>query len=144
MRFLVFLLATAAAPAMAGETRIDINLHFDPAAVAALQQMGEMVTIGASFYGEPSATNTLPVDEVGWITLGNENVTVWPVDQVVHIGGNLGAAPMSSVLAPQVNVNVYSARFVSEDNVLDCSIVEGATDDLSKNAQDITCKLIGG
>jgi len=51
---------------------------------------------------------------------------------------------MSSVLAPQVNVNVYSARFTSEDNVLDCSIVEGATDDLSKNAQDITCKLIGG
>lgn len=144
MRLLLSLCVLVAAPAVAQETRIEINLHFDPAAAAALQKLGEMVTVGASFYGEPSATNTLPVDEVGWITLGNEAVTVWPVDQMVHIGANLGAAPMSSVLAPEVNVNVYSARFTSEDNVLDCSLVEGPTDELSKKPQDVTCKLIEG
>lgn len=45
---------------------------------------------------------------------------------------------------PMVNINVYSARFASDDNLLDCGFIDGPVADFAGTTQTITCKLIGG
>jgi hypothetical protein len=44
--------------------------------------------------------------------------------------------------APQVLVNVYSARKTHEDNLLSCGIYEGPVAMAQKQAVDIQCDLI--
>lgn len=140
----LLLCAVLATPAMAQETTLTLDLRFDAASTTALQERGEMVVISAVYAGEPAPGNVLPVDEMGMVYLGAEDYTVYPLNQTVQIGHSLGAAPFGNVLAPMVNVNVYSARHTDEDNLLDCGIVDGPTDALSRQPQLISCKLIGG
>lgn len=140
----LLLCALLASPAMAQETTLTLDLQFDAASATALQERGEMVVISAYFVGEPADGNVLPVDEMGMVYLGAEDYTVYPLNQTVQIGHSLGAAPIGNVLAPMVNVNVYSARHTDENNLLDCGIVDGPTEPLSKQPQLISCKLIGG
>ena len=139
----LLLCALLASPALAQETTLTLDLRFDEAATTALQQRGEMVVISAFYVGEPAPGNLLPVDEMGMVYLGSEDYTVYPLNQTVQIGHSLGAAPIGNVLAPMVNVNVYSARHTDENNLLDCGIVDGPTDALSKQPQLISCNLIG-
>ena len=133
---------TFAAPAVAQEKTVTVRLTFDPAAVAAMLEKGEWVTVSTYFFGDPAPGNTLPEDEMGQVYLGAETVTLWPADQTIQIGGSLGAAPMSSVIAPSLNVNVFSARFSTEDNILDCGIVDGPFADMAASMQTINCTLI--
>lgn len=133
-----------ALPAAAQDRPVTLNITFDAASLAMLQERGELVTKSAYYYGEPSKNSKLEVDEMGRIFLGAEEMTVWPKDQSFAIGGSLAAAPLASVIEPFVNVNVFSARISSDDNLLDCGFVEGPTADLSKKPQVIACKLIGG
>ena len=140
----LILTALLAAPAMAQETSLTIHITFDAASATKLQEAGEMVVVSSYFWGDPVAGNFLPVNEMGQLYLGGEEATIWPREQTLSIGGSLGGAPIGNVAAPMVNVNVYSARITDENNLLDCGIVEGPTDELSKSTQEIACKLIGG
>lgn len=140
----LLLCALLASPAVAQETTLTLDIRFDAASTTALQERGEMVVISAVYAGEPAPGNVLPVDEIGMVYLGAEDYTVYPLNQTVQIGHSLGAAPIGNVLAPMVNVNVYSARHTDENNLLECGIVDGPTDALSKQPQLISCKLIGG
>lgn len=140
----LLLCALLASPAVAQETTLTLDIRFDAASTIALQERGEMVVISAVYAGEPAPGNVLPVDEIGMVYLGAEDYTVYPLNQTVQIGHSLGAAPIGNVLAPMVNVNVYSARHTDENNLLECGIVDGPTDALSKQPQLISCKLIGG
>ena len=140
----LILTALFAAPAIAQETNVALHISFDAASASKLQESGEMVIVSSYFWGAPISGNVLPVNEIGQLYLGAEQATVWPNAQTISIGHSLVGAPVGNVIAPMVNVNVYSARLTSEDNLLDCGIVDGATDALSKSTQEITCKLIGG
>ncbi len=140
----LLLTALLASPAMAQETNVTLHISFDAASATKLQETGEMVIVSSYFWGDPATGNVLPVNEMGQLYLGGEQVTVWPNEQTISIGHSLAGAPVGNVETPMVNVNVYSARISSEDNLLDCGIVDGPTDALSKSPQDITCKLIGG
>lgn len=142
MKPFICALALLATPALAEDTVVALKIGFDPAAAAFLQEKGELVVVSGWFYSDPAPGNTLPVDEIGTIYLGSEEVTVWPKDQTVTLGHNLAAAPMASVVAPMLNVNVYSARISGEDNLLDCTLVEGPTATLAKTPQTITCTLL--
>ncbi|OYU38427.1 MAG: hypothetical protein CFE33_16360 [Pseudorhodobacter sp. PARRP1] len=136
--------ALLATPAMAQETSLTLHITFDAASATKLQEAGEMVVVSSYFWGDPVAGNVLPVNEMGQLYLGAEQATVFPNEQTISIGHSLAGAPVGNVEAPMVNVNVYSARITSEDNLLDCGIVDGPTDALSKTTREIACKLIGG
>lgn len=140
----VILSALLATPALAQETTISLHISFDAASATKLQESGEMVVVSSYFWGDPVPGNVLPVNEMGQLYLGGEQATVWPNAQTISVGHSLAGGPVGNVEAPMVNVNVYSARITSEDNLLDCGIVDGPTDALSKSTQEITCKLIGG
>ncbi|MDB5666683.1 hypothetical protein [Cypionkella sp.] len=131
-------------PATAQETALTLHISFDAAFTTKLQEAGEMVTVSSYFWGDPATGNVLTLNEMGQLYLGAEEATVWPHEQTFSIGHSLAGAPVGNVEAPMVNVNVYSARITDENNLLDCGIVDGPTDALSKSTQEITCKLIGG
>lgn len=140
----LILTAMLATPAMAQETSLTLHITFDATSATKLQEAGEMVVVSSYFWGDPATGNVLPVNEMGQLYLGAEQATVWPNEQTISIGHSLAGAPVGNVETPMVNVNVYSARITTEDNLLDCGIVDGPTDALSKTTQEITCKLIGG
>ncbi|MFT4151614.1 MAG: hypothetical protein QM656_15540 [Paracoccaceae bacterium] len=130
-----------AGPALA-DSRIPIHVTFDPEAAKQLAQMGEMVTISAHFYGEAKPDSTLEPDEMGEITLGLEEFTVAPRDVTVDTGASLAVAPAEQVAVPMLNVNVWTARYADENNLLDCGIVDGAVAELTGKVQEIACKLL--
>lgn len=140
----LILTALLATPATAQETTITLHITFDAASATKLQEAGEMVIISSYFWGDPVAGNVLPVNEIDQLYLGGEQATVWPNAQTISIGHSLAGGPLGNVETPMVNVNVYSARITDENNLLDCGIVDGPTDALSKFPQEISCKLIGG
>lgn len=135
-------LCLAALPALAETPRVTLKITFDPAAAKALADMGEMVTVSSHFYGFPKEGATMQPDDMGMITLGLEEMTIYPADASVEAGGVLLAAPMDQVVEPLVNVNVFSARHVAEDNLLDCGLLPEESLAKLTGPQEIICKLL--
>lgn len=139
---LALALTLAALPALAETPRVKLHVTFDPAAAADLAKRGEMVVIASYFYGFPAPGATLQADEVGQINLGNEEFYINPADTTVEAGGSLIAAPLDQVSELMLNVNVFSARLVHEDNLLDCTLLPDETVSKMTGTQEITCKLL--
>ncbi len=123
---------------------VTIQVHFDKASIESLARSGERVILSGYFYGEPVANAKMQPDEVGQIYLSGEQYTILPVDQSVTFGQTLAMAPVDQVVEPYLNVNIYSARFTSEDNLLDCEIVDDSVKVLGTSEHVLNCKLIGG
>jgi hypothetical protein len=125
------------------ENRIGIVITFDEATIARLNSLGEWVTVSAYYFGDP-AREDAPTDEMGMVYLGHEEANIFPANQRIELGGFLDAAPLDWAVAPLVNVNVYSSRFVDENNILNCGLVEGPVAELAQADQAISCTLLGG
>lgn len=134
-------LAVGAAGAARAQESVTLDLQIDAAAEAALQARGEWVVVDAWFYGDP-ALDSVPMDEMGLVYLGEERATVYPVSQRVTIGGYTNGAPRDWVFEPIVNVNVFTARMTDQNNLLNCGIVEGPIADLAGGVQTISCTLL--
>lgn len=137
------ILACAGAAPLRADTPLSLDLSFSQRALQELAGLSEMVTVSAFYFGEPAPGATIEPDEEGLIFLGVEEHVVWPLGQTVRLGANLGAMPVGQVVTPQVNINVYSARFGAEDNLLDCALVDGPVQDFIGKPQPVACKLIG-
>lgn len=137
------LCAVALASPSVAENRVGIVISFDEATIARLTSLGEWVTVSAYYFGDP-AREDAPTDEMGMVYLGTEEATIFPANQRIELGGFLDAAPLDWTVAPLVNVNVYSSRFVDENNMLDCGLVEGLVAELAQADQAISCRLLGG
>ncbi len=129
---------------MAHAEGVTVKVHFDKASLKALTKAGERVKISGYFYGEPAPKATLQADEMDQIYLSGEEYTIWPADQTVVFGQSLVKAPVDQVVEPFLNVNIFSARFTSEDNILDCDIVDDSVKVLGAAEHVLNCKLIGG
>jgi hypothetical protein len=128
--------------AAAQDSGFDLTLRFDPAALQRLSSMGERVMISALYHGEPVGPD-VPVDEIGLVFLGSEQAEVWPGNQTLRLGGTLAAAPLDRVIEARVNINVFTARLVDEDNLLDCGLVDGPITDMQANSPEMLCTLLG-
>ncbi len=144
-RFILGLVCTTAIAtgALAEGNKITIAISFDEATIAKLTSLGEWVTVSAYYSGDP-AREDAPTDEMGMVYLGHEEANIFPANQTVELGGFLNGAPLEWVVGPLVNVNVYSARLVDENNILNCGLVEGPVAELSQADQAISCTLLGG
>lgn len=129
-------------PALA-EMPVRIELTFSSRAAQELAGLSEMVTVSAFYFGEPAPGATIEPGEEGLIFLGLEEHVIWPLPQTIVLGGNLAAMPVAQVVVPRVNVNIYSARFGAEDNLLDCGLLDGPVADFAGKPQVLACKLIG-
>ena len=135
-------LCLAGLPALADTPRVTLKITFDPAAAKTLSEMGEMVTVSSHFFGFPKEGATMKPDEMGMITLGIEDITIYPADATLEAGAVLMAAPLDQVVEPLLNVNVFSARHVAEDNLLDCGLLPEESLAKMSGPQEITCKLL--
>lgn len=141
--FALLLVTTGLVPSLAvAETRISLRIEFEPSVSERLLDMGEWVTVSTFYYGEP-ATKTAPVDEIGEVYLGGEDIKIFPVNQTVVVGAALSAAPLDWVVEPQLNVNVFTSRFVDEFNLIDCSVVGGTVSAAVSADHLINCKWLG-
>jgi hypothetical protein len=136
--------AAALAVLPAAAQTVTLDLTFSDRALAELKGRGEGVVVSAYWMGEPAAGATLPASEdIGTIFLLSEEVNLHPGPSRLILGGNLGAAPLDQVTVPMLNVNVFSARWTDEDNLLDCGFLDDSLSELAAAPQTLHCRLIG-
>ena len=134
----------AARPQSAFENyRVEVTLS--PAAQAKLAKDKETIIIAADYFGTPTAAATKQADEVGQIDLGKAQHELAQAgaadfDPTGFQGDRLGLIED----APQVNINVWSGRHSSSDNLLDCEFFQDTLAvAAAKSPIKLHCKLIG-
>jgi hypothetical protein len=140
---------TAADPAAEGAAArgpyaFDVQLTLTPRAADKLVSTSERVIVAGMFWGAPNAAAMPAADAMGQIPLGEDFLEVAPRSATVTVpAASFDPAQLPNVEgAPQVLVNVYSARKTHEDNLLSCGIYEGPVAMAQKQAVDIQCDLI--
>jgi hypothetical protein len=146
-RTLAAALLTACAiilPARADGLGFAINLKLSEGLKAELASKGETIIVRAAFYGEPSEAGASEVDEMGQIPLGDEELSVLPVDGAVMITGTTVPPAKLALIAgaPSVNVNVFTGRKSSGDNLISCNFIDGPVAELTAAPTEIACGLI--
>lgn len=130
--------------ALADPTEIPVRITYSDAAIEQLEQSSEQVIVNVTYSAPPATGNKSEINEIGMISLGSDEVQVLPskTEVALSIDGLVLPDGMETSGPILVNVNVYSARLSSEDNILNCDFFEGALDDLRTTGTDLHCFLI--
>lgn len=122
----------------------DIQLTLTPRTADKLAAMGEQVTISAYFFGEPKPGIDLGDEGVGGVDLGEDQIDVAPENALVVVtGAGFDPTHIADVEgAPQVLVNVYTARKAHGDNLIGCGIYQGPITMAQDKPVAITCDLL--
>lgn len=151
--FLVLMACSAAGPvegpaaesaAPASPYAFKVQLTLTPRAAEKLIASKERVIVAGMYWGAPNAPAIPTADAMGQIPLGEDLVEVAPENAIITVpAATFDPDQLANVEgAPQVLVNVYSARKTHEDNLLDCGIYEGPVSMAQKQPVDIRCDLI--
>ena len=138
--------ASAGATASSGTAkaftlRVDVTLSAKAAARLASPKEG--IVVSASFEGEPTPTARRHAGEDGHAELGSSKVEIPGRDGEAVLHGTTASMPLRWIRGPvQLNVNVFSARHSSPDNVLSCDIFEGPLEHAIGQAIPLHCSLI--
>lgn len=149
--------ATAAAtpqPVEAAPNAFNVEIKLSPAARERLTSQRESLIATAEYFGYPSAqaqAQHVPGSGNPWLTLHRA--------QVELEGTQLDGTPTARFLAvtldprqlawtdapgtPQVNINVYSGRRSSPDNLLDCGMFQDTLAIAVRTPIEVSCTLIG-
>jgi hypothetical protein len=138
---LSYLAGAAALPALA-ET-VTVDLTFSEKALAELTARGEGIVVASYWMGDPAPGATLTDPELGTVYLQSEELTMHARPATLLLGTNLPGAPLDQVVEPRLNLNVYSARWTDENNLLHCDLLDGVLSDLAAAPRTLHCKLIG-
>lgn len=123
----------------------EVALTLTPRTIEKLTAMSEMITVAGMYWGEPSEAAKTRADNMGQINLGRDDINVQPVSRTVLVPG---AAIDSKVVetdiagAPQVLVNVFTARMAHQDNLINCAIYEGPISMAQAKPVEIKCDLL--
>lgn len=133
-----------ALPAAASPLGFDLTLKLSDKLKTELAAKNETIILRASFYGDPGEAGAAEVDEMGVVQLGEEEIEVQPVDGAVAItGATVDPAKLALIAGkPSVNVNVFSGRKSSQDNLISCDFIDGPVDELLAAPTEIACGLI--
>ena len=121
---------------------VSVELAFSDKALAELQSRGEGVIQGSNWIGEPAEGVTTADPETGMVYLQWEELTIYPGPATLVLGANLSAAPLDQVIEPILNLNVFSARWTDDNNLLACDVLGGPLSELVGSTHKLTCKLI--
>jgi hypothetical protein len=131
-----------------------VQIALSAAARERLSTQHESLIVRAEYFGYPSAqalAQHVPGSENPWLTLHSA--------QIELEGAQLDGTPTARFPAiafdakqlawtdepgaPQVNINVYSGRRSSPDNVLDCGMFQDALASAARSPIRLPCGLIG-
>jgi len=120
----------------------EVKLTLTPRAVEKLVTTQERVIVDGMYWGLPKPG--VEADEIGQVPLGADMVEAAPENAAVRVpGAAFDATRLADIEgAPQVLVNVYSARKTHADNLLSCGIYEGPVAMAQQKPVEIQCDLI--
>jgi len=148
--------STAVAPSKVEATSnaFDVEVTLSPAAHKRLASQGESLIVSAEYFGYPSdlaEEQHVPGSENPWLTLHRAQLEL----EGAQLGDTATARFPAVALdakqlawtnapgAPQVNINVYSGRRSSPDNLLECGMFQGAIAVAARAPIKVSCGLIG-
>lgn len=141
-------LAGGAATAQAkNETpNFTVVVSLSPKALAEMTAKREEIVLSAYYAGQPTKAAEKRANEIGEIDLGSEERRLPAGGGTVAFTGKGFEVKRLGWVAgrkAEVNLNVYSARKSSEDNLLDCTHFQDAVTVAAVRPIAVTCKLIG-
>lgn len=138
-------LLTTVAPSYARATMaLDLNITLSKKAEEKLGSTGEGITVLASFFGTPKSGAEKHANDIGMIDLGSDTIEMKGLPGPVHITTeHVSGERLGWIEGPvNVNVNLFSSRKSSEDNVLNCDFVDGQVELAAKAPITLHCSLI--
>jgi hypothetical protein len=121
-----------------------VDVTLSPKAAALLQAKKEGIKVSAEYMGDPVAGKEAKAGDGGEIELGNEIVTIPGASgRAIITGKTVNASRISWVKEFDVNINVFTARLSSPDNLIDCDFFQDAVSKAQAKPLAISCKLIG-
>lgn len=136
--------STADASTPQGPYSFQVHISFSEKAITKLQKLGERIIVSADYFGEPAPTAEKHENEIGQITLGDEEVEVAAKEGSATISGTrVMQKRLSWIKGPvRLNVNVFSARHSGPNNILSCDFFDGNLSDARAHPMAIYCALI--
>ncbi len=132
----------AQSPTAPGPHAFSVDVVLSPAAGRKLSSLHETVAVAAYFSGLPTPGVQASAD--GQVDLGSETVELTPSQtRAAFTGAAVDGSDLKTITGkPHVLINVFSARHVASDNLLDCSIFEDDIAVAQARPPRITCDLI--
>lgn len=124
--------------------RLDIRVIMSPGAGRELASRSEAIIVAAFFYGDPAPHARRYADETGRIALHRREEALPAAGGTARFAlGQIPARARARVRGPLlVNVNVYSARRSSPDNLLSCDFMDGPVPGTRRMPVTLHCALI--
>jgi hypothetical protein len=122
----------------------DVELTLSDKAAMRLKMRHESVVVSAYYSGEPKKDAEGHVNQIGTIDLGTENVEVVGAPGLVKVTGTkIDIRRLDWIKGPVLlNVNVYSGRHASADNILACDFFDGKLSAAVRKTPVLHCSLI--
>jgi len=138
--------ADSPATAAADQYAFTVAVTLSDKARKQFDKSGESLVVGAAYFAAPAANAPKDiVNEIGTIDLGRKEKELAGSGEVTFDGSALKRDRLTYVEGlPQVNINVWSGRKSSPDNLLDCDMFQDAIAVAArKNPITLHCRLIG-
>ncbi len=122
-----------------------VSITYSQKARSTLEARHETVIVAGYLYGSPKEnTPKRYVDDVGQVDLGEVKSEIAPGATATfdRLKPNQALLKWLDSDGLQLNINVYSGRKSSNDNLLDCGIYDGPLKAVQGQSIGISCKLI--
>jgi hypothetical protein len=122
----------------------DVKIALSDKAAMRLKMRNESIVVSAAYSGEPKKDAGGRANEIGMIDLGVENVEVIGAEGLVKVTGTkIDIRRMDWIRGPvMLNVNLYSGRHASTDNILACDFFDGKLSSAVRKTPELHCSLI--
>lgn len=122
----------------------DVDVVLSDAAARRLGESRESVIVAAMYYAGGKAGIAPDVlDDIGLVDIGRAQIELAGQGRASFDGSAVLRERLEFIEgAPQVNVNVYSGRRSSPDNLLDCGMFQDTVRVAIANPVRIACRLI--
>lgn len=123
----------------------EIQLQLSDKAEKTLRQKKETVIVMAYFLGIPKDTTSKEYMESGEKSLGSKSIELTTERTAKFTGVKVAKKDVALLTDPdyRVLINIYSGRKSSENNLLDCEILEDSISKVKNKAHVLKGKLIG-
>ena len=120
-----------------------VEVTLSDAAKAQFSRSGESVIVGATYFADPAPdAGEDVINDIGQVDLGSAQVELAGEGPAVFGGGGLQRDRLRFIEGePQVNVNAWSGRKSSPDNLLDCDMFQDAIAVAAREPIKLKCRL---
>lgn len=122
----------------------DVKITLSDKAAMRLKMRHESIVVSAAYSGEPKKDAEGRANEIGMIDLGVENVEVVGAEGLVRVTGTkIDLKRLDWIKGPvMLNVNLFSGRHASADNILACDFFDGKLSSAVRKTPELHCSLI--